>query len=74
MRLEDIVEVDPEKLGGTLVFRGTRIPVQNLFDYLKDGDSVELFLDHFPTMERERTIALLELIQERTLGAYEAAA
>lgn len=74
MQLEDIVEVDLEKLGGTPVFRGTRVPIQNLFDYLKGGDSVELFLEHFSTVEREQAIALLELIQARILGEYEAAA
>ena len=74
MRLETIIEVDPEKMGGIPVFRGTRVPIQNLFDYLKGGDSVELFLDHFPTVEREQAIALLETIQETVLGEYEAAA
>jgi uncharacterized protein (DUF433 family) len=74
MRLEDIIEVDPEKLGGIPVFRGTRVPIQNLFDYLKGGDSVELFLDHFPTVGREQAITLLELIQEKILGEYATAA
>lgn len=74
MRLDEIIEVDPEKLGGTPVFRGTRVPIQNLFDYLKGGDSVEIFLDHFPTVEREQAVTLLELIQEKILGEYEIAA
>jgi uncharacterized protein (DUF433 family) len=74
MRFEDIVEVDPEKLGGTPVFRGTRVPIQNFFDYLEGGDGLEVFLDDFPTVEREQALALLELMRERILGEYEAAA
>ena len=74
MRFEDIIEVDPEKLGGTTVFRGTRVPIQNFFDYLEGGDGLMVFLDHFPTVEREQALALLALMRERILGEYEAAA
>src|SRR5207244_9275180 len=47
--LETIVQVDPEILGGTPVFRGTRVPVKNLLDYLVAGDTLDRFLDDFPT-------------------------
>lgn len=56
-----VVHSDPEILGGTPVFVGTRVPVQNLFDYLAAGDALEVFLDAFPTVSREQVIAVLEI-------------
>ena len=55
-----IVSISPEIMGGTPVFAGTRVPVQTLFDYLKAGESIDDFLDGFPTVTREQVIALLE--------------
>jgi uncharacterized protein (DUF433 family) len=55
-----IVSVSPEIMGGTPVFTGTRVPVQTLLDYLKAGESIDDFLDGFPTVTREQVIALLE--------------
>ncbi len=55
-----VVHSDPEILGGTAVFVGTRVPLKNLFDYLEAGDSLEKFLDSFPTVSREQAIAALE--------------
>jgi len=55
------VSVDPEKLGGEPVLRGTRVPVQALFDYLKEGHDLAAFLDHFRGVTREQVEALLEL-------------
>jgi len=43
-----VIEIDPEKLSGTPVFAGTRVPIQNLFDYLEGGDTLEDFLEGFP--------------------------
>jgi uncharacterized protein (DUF433 family) len=57
----ELIESDPEKMGGTPVFRGTRVPIKNLFDYLEGGDSVEVFLDDFPTVERKQAIALMAI-------------
>ena len=51
---------DPEILGGEPVFMGTRVPVKSLFDHLEAGDSIEDFLDGFPSVKREQVIALLE--------------
>lgn len=48
----NLVEIDPEKLGGTPVFRGTRVPIQNLFDSLESGESVDQFLEQYPTVSR----------------------
>lgn len=55
-----VVHSDPEILGGTPVFVGTRVPVRTLLDYLAAGDPLEEFLDHFPTVSREQAIAALE--------------
>jgi uncharacterized protein (DUF433 family) len=59
--LESVVRVDPKVMSGTPVFVGTRVPVKNLMDYLAAGDSLERFLDHFPTVSREQAVAALEL-------------
>lgn len=58
--LDKIVTSDPGTMGGTPVFKGTRVPVVALFDYLEAGDSVDVFLDHFPTVERDQVLTLLE--------------
>lgn len=55
-----IISISPEVMGGTPVFTGTRVPVQTLLDYLKAGESIDDFLDGFPTVTREQAIALLE--------------
>jgi uncharacterized protein (DUF433 family) len=71
--LETIVQVDPEILGGTPVFRGTRVPVKNLLDYLAAGDTLDRFLDDFPTVKREQAVAALELARDLlTAGAHPA--
>lgn len=58
--LKGIVHSDPEIMGGTPVFVGTRVPLQNLVDYLEGGESIEDFLDAFPTVKREQVIAVIE--------------
>jgi uncharacterized protein (DUF433 family) len=58
-----IMHSDPEILGGTLVFTGTRVPVKNLWDYLAAGDSLDVFLDDFPSVARKQALASLELAQ-----------
>ena len=62
--LESVVRIDPNVLGGTPVFAGTRVPVKNLLDYLAAGDSLERFLEHFPSVSREQAVAALELAKE----------
>ena len=56
---ESVVTKDPDILGGTPVFRGTRVPVQNLIDYLATGETIDTFLDDFPTVRRELVIQFL---------------
>jgi uncharacterized protein (DUF433 family) len=68
-----VVHSDPEILGGTPVFVGTRVPVRNLFDYLERGHGLDEFLDAFPTVSREQAIAALEAAHEvLTAGARSA--
>jgi len=55
-----VITKDPDILGGTPVFRGTRVPVQALFDYLEGGETLEEFLEGFPTVPREAAVAVLE--------------
>ena len=71
---KNVIEVDPEKMGGLPVFPGTRVPVKTMFDYLETGDSVERFLDHFPTVERSQAIAVLESFRKKGLAEYETSA
>lgn len=54
-----VIEKTDDILGGTPVFVGTRVPVQTLFDYLGAGDSIDRFLEHFPTVQREQVVSLL---------------
>lgn len=72
--LNQFIESDAEKLGGTPVFRGTRVPVKNLFDYLEAGDNLEEFLDDFPTVARAQAVGVLELYKIKILQEYEVAA
>jgi len=58
--LKGIVHSDPEIMGGAPVFVGTRVPLQNLIDSLEGGESVEEFLEGFPTVKREQVIAVIE--------------
>jgi uncharacterized protein (DUF433 family) len=61
---DDVIHIDPEILGGTPVFVGTRVPLRNLIDYLEGGHDLEEFLDDFPTVRREQAIAALEAAHE----------
>ena len=74
MDRKDLVEVDPEKMSGTPVFTGTRVPIKHLFDYLEGGDTLEIFLDDFPTVTREQVLGVLELSRDTLLSQYEIAA
>jgi uncharacterized protein (DUF433 family) len=61
---QELIEINPEKLSGTPVFAGTRVPIKNLFDYLEGGDTLEDFLKGFPPVTREQAIAVLELAEK----------
>ncbi len=68
---QSTISRDPEILGGTPVFSGTRVPVKAAFDYLEAGDSLEEFLDDFPSVTREQVIGLLELACQNITGNAE---
>ena len=61
------IEINPEKLSGVPVFPGTRVPIQNLFDYIEGGETLEDFLDGFPPVSREQAIDVLELAKRSLL-------
>jgi uncharacterized protein (DUF433 family) len=63
-----VIHSDPEILGGTPVFLGTRVPVKTLLDYLEAGSPLDEFLDHFPSVTREQAVAALELAKEMLLS------
>lgn len=60
MTVDQVITSDPEVQGGAVVFAGTRVPLKNLIDYLEAGDSLEEFLDDFPSVSREQAVAALE--------------
>jgi uncharacterized protein (DUF433 family) len=64
----DVIIRDPEILGGTPVFRGTRVPLQALFDHLEGGETLEEFLDGFPSVSREQAVAALEQAKDSLLA------
>lgn len=66
-----LINRDPEILGGTPVFMGTRVPVQTLIDYLEGGETLDEFLDNFPSVSREQAKAVLGLVK-RLLMVQEA--
>ena len=68
MKCEGVIHSDPEILGGTMVFIDTRVPVQSLFDHLEAGDSIDDFLEGFPSVRREQVLAVLEEFRKELLS------
>lgn len=66
-----VINIDKEILGGTPVFDGTRVPIKNLFDYLETGETIDEFLDDFPSVKREQIIKLLEFSEQITIKSTE---
>ena len=64
MNAAKVISSDPDVMGGTPVFAGTRVPVQTLLDYLESGDSIDDFLAGFPTVNRKQVVAFLEEAKE----------
>ena len=64
MKTKSVVKIDPEIMSGTPCFAGTRVPARTLIDYLEGGDSLEDFLEDFPTVSRKQAVALLEEASE----------
>ena len=61
MELKELISIDPEVLGGQPVFKGTRVPIETLFDHLEAGISLREFLDDFPTVTKGQAVADLEI-------------
>ncbi|CAN5125183.1 hypothetical protein BH09BAC1_BH09BAC1_13690 [soil metagenome] len=77
--IKDLITIDSETLGGKAVFKGTRVPVESLFDHLEMGISLNEFLDDFPTVGREQAVKILEIAEKlitskNIADLYEAAA
>jgi uncharacterized protein (DUF433 family) len=64
-----VIHSDPDILGGTPVFVGTRVPVQNLIDCLEAGDSLDDFLNSFPSVEKKQAVAALEIAREALVSS-----
>jgi uncharacterized protein (DUF433 family) len=61
---DKVIHIDPEILGGTPVFSGTRVPIKNLFDYLETGETIETFIQDFDSVSREQVLKVLELSEQ----------
>jgi len=68
MNKSRVVVIDPEIMSGEPCFAGTRVPVRTLIDYLEGGDSLDVFLEDFPTVSRKQAVALLEEASELLLA------
>jgi uncharacterized protein (DUF433 family) len=67
--MNNVVNIDPEILGGTPVFSGTRVPIESLFDYLKRGRSLDYFLEQFPSVHRNQVEELLDAAKAKTVAS-----
>jgi uncharacterized protein (DUF433 family) len=65
--MESIITASPDVLGGTPVIAGTRVPVQTFFEYLQAGESIDSFLERFPSVRREQVVQLLDEARSRLL-------
>ena len=73
MTPESVVHSDPEVMGGTPVFVGTRVQVQSLFDYLEGGETLNEFLRQLPSVKREEAIAALEMARDSIISSARSA-
>ena len=66
---EPVISCDPEVMGGAPVFAGTRVPVQTLLDYLEAGDSIDDFVEGFPSVQRSHVVQFLEQAKDRLVAS-----
>ena len=66
--MNSVIKIDPEIMSGAPCFVGTRVPIQNLIDYLEGGDSIDEFLEDFPSVGRDQVISFLEEAKESVLA------
>ncbi len=69
----NVIHIDKEIMGGTPVFNGTRVPIQTLFDYIEGEETIEEFLQDFPTVKKEQVIELLEHLKAQAIKTTKAA-
>ena len=69
MKVEELCERNPKKMGGVAVFAGTRVPVEFLFQFLEDDQTLDTFLDHFPTVSRAQAQGVLGASRDLLLGS-----
>ncbi len=69
--IRSVVKIDPEIMSGAPCFAGTRVPIQHLMDYLEGGDSIDEFLEDFPTVSREQIVSFLEEAKTSVLAQIE---
>ena len=72
-RMDTVIQIDTDILGGTPVFKGTRVPIQNLFDYIEGDETIDEFLVDFPTVSKDQVIQLLEQLKGHALKGIKAA-
>ena len=72
-RMDTVIQIDTEILCGTPVFKGTRVPIQNLFDYIEGDETIDEFLVDFPTVSKDQVIQLLEQLKGHALKGIKAA-
>lgn len=72
--LKDIVNIDPEVLSGTPVFKGTRVPIKALFDYMESGKTLDAFFSDFPAVKHSQVVSLLNLAQQLLISSDDKAA
>ena len=68
MTAKELINIDPELMGGTPVFRGTRVPVRHLLDHIENNATIDEFIIGFPSVSKEQVIALLQLMHESILS------
>jgi uncharacterized protein (DUF433 family) len=66
---QTVISTNPDVMGGAAVFAGTRVPVQTLLDYLEAGESIDDFLEGFPSVSREQVVTFLEAAKDRLIEA-----
>jgi len=66
--ISQLINRDPEIMSGTPVFMGTRVPVASLFDWLEAGETIDFFLENFPSVSRDQAVAILELYKDKLLS------
>jgi uncharacterized protein (DUF433 family) len=70
MTNKSVVVIDPEIMSGEPVFAGTRVPVRSLIDHIQAGDSLDIFLEHFPSVTREQAISFLEEANDSLMASW----